>query len=225
MAELRLPRVDEYQPLGIDEQPATPAEEQQAADNWRRMSEQGRQWIRGSEIRAVTPVRAAVARTRAILHPRDRRGRFADRISASMTPKPGWQPIALVDDVADALRSTGEASLPDGSWARRQRDRSIRVHTADGRETTIKKSGMLDRTLGSWNDAQMAATVLLHASAHSTRRRSLGGARSFAGGLWDAGLRLEMGGGGHTHEMGVATAKAAGHRGMNGPSCQPARPS
>jgi hypothetical protein len=145
---------------------------------------------------------------RAILHPRDRRGRFADRISASTTPKPGWQPTALVDDVANPLRSTGETSLPNGSWARRQRDGSIRVHTTDGRETTIKKSGMLDSALSSMDDAQMAATILLHASAKSTRRRSLGGAHSFAGGLWDAALLLAMGGGGHTHEMGRGDPQA-----------------
>jgi hypothetical protein len=164
-----------------------------------------------------TKALAVVARTRPILYRRARRERFADRISASMTPKPGWQPLALVDNVAEELRHTGKTSLPDGSWARRQRDGSIRVHTCHGHETTITKSGMLDRALGSMDDAQVAATTLLHASAQSTRRRSLGGARSFAGGLWDAALRLAMGGGGHTHEMGVATDEGAAHRGMNGP--------
>jgi hypothetical protein len=188
------------------------------------MSDQDRQLIRDSEIRAVALVRAAVAQTRAILHPRDRHGRLGHRIYASMTPKPGWQPIALIDNVAEELRHTGETTLPDGSWARRQRDGSIRVHTADGRETTIKKSGMLERALGSMDDAQMAATSLLHSSAMSTRRHSLGGARRFAGGIWDAALRLAMGGGGHTHEMGKATGKAAAHRGHERFSCHPASP-
>jgi hypothetical protein len=166
-----------------------------------------------------TKALAVVAQTRAIPNPRDRRRRFADRISASMTPKPEWQPLALADNVAEELRHTGQTSLPDGSWARQQDDGSILVHTADGHETTIPKTTGAMHRLGlvSTDDEQMAAMALLHASARSTRRRSVGGTRGYPAGLWDAGLRLAMGGGGHTHGMGVASDEGAAHRGMNGP--------